>query len=39
MGPEEVANGQVAVKNLTSGEQVSVARDLLIDAVKKILNA
>lgn len=37
VGPDEVENGQVAVKNLLSGEQVIVKRDAAVDEVKKIL--
>jgi histidyl-tRNA synthetase len=37
MGPDEVEKGQVAVKNLTNGEQVSSPRESLIDAVRKII--
>src|SRR5215212_234897 len=37
LGPDEVAKGQVAVKNLLSGEQVSVAREELNAAIRKIL--
>ena len=39
MGPDEVENGRVAVKNLINGEQVSVARDTLVETVKRILNS
>jgi histidyl-tRNA synthetase len=37
LGPDEVEKGQVAVKNLTNGEQVSVAREALVDQIRKIL--
>jgi histidyl-tRNA synthetase len=37
MGPDEVENGRVAVKNLINGEQVSVPRDALVDEIRKIL--
>jgi len=37
LGPDEVAKGQVAVKNLLNGEQVSVAREELNAAIRKIL--
>jgi histidyl-tRNA synthetase len=39
LGPDEVEKGQVAVKNLINGEQISVSRDALIDTVKSIINA
>jgi histidyl-tRNA synthetase len=39
MGPDEVEKGQVAVKNLINGEQISVPRETLIDTVNRILNA
>ena len=39
LGPDEVENGRVAVKNLVNGEQVSVQREALIDTVNSILNA
>jgi histidyl-tRNA synthetase len=39
LGPDEMERGQVAVKNLINGEQVSVARDDLIDTLKGILNS
>jgi histidyl-tRNA synthetase len=38
LGPDEVEKGQVAVKNLINGEQVSVARDALVDTIKNILD-
>ena len=37
-GPDEAQNGQVVVKNLRSGEQVQVAREALVQAVKGLLN-
>lgn len=37
LGPDEVEKGQVAVKNLVSGEQVSVARGNLVEQVRKIV--
>ena len=37
MGPDEVANGRVAVKNLVNGEQVSIERESLVDEIRKIL--
>ena len=39
LGPDEVEKGQVAVKNLINGEQVSVQREAVIDTVKSILHA
>jgi histidyl-tRNA synthetase len=38
IGPDEVENGQVAVKNLSSGEQVVVAREAAAGEVKKIVS-
>jgi histidyl-tRNA synthetase len=37
LGPDEVEKGQVAVKNLLNGEQVSVAREGLIAEIRKII--
>jgi len=37
VGPDEVENGQVSIKNLSNGEQVVVAREAVADEVKKIL--
>ena len=37
LGPDEVDKGQVAVKNLVSGEQVSVTRGALVEQVRKIV--
>lgn len=39
LGPDEVEKGQVAVKNLVNGEQVSVRREALIDTVRRIISA
>jgi histidyl-tRNA synthetase len=39
VGPDEVEKGQVAVKNLVNGEQVTVARDAVANIIRKILNA
>ena len=39
LGPDEMEKGQIAVKNLINGEQVSVARDVLVDTLKGILNS
>lgn len=38
LGPDEVEKGQVAVKNLINGEQVSVPRDTIVDTIKDIVN-
>ena len=37
LGPDEDAKGQVAVKNLSNGEQVTVARELLVDTVRTVI--
>jgi len=37
IGPDEVEKGQVAVKNLINGEQVSVPREALVDQIRRIL--
>jgi histidyl-tRNA synthetase len=37
IGPDEAANGQVAVKDLSSGEQVTVTREAAAEAVRKII--
>ena len=37
LGPDELEKGQVAVKNLISGEQVSVRREALADEIRKIV--
>lgn len=37
IGPDEAAQNQVAVKDLTSGEQVVVARADVVDAVRRLL--
>jgi len=39
LGPDEMEKGQVAVKNLINGEQVSVARDGLVEILKGVLNS
>jgi histidyl-tRNA synthetase len=39
MGPDEMANSRVAVKNLMNGEQIRVSRDAVADTVRNILNA
>lgn len=37
LGPDEAEKGQVTVKNLINGEQVSVRREDLLDQVRKIV--
>jgi histidyl-tRNA synthetase len=37
VGPDEVANGAVAVKNLGTGEQVVVTREAMVDTVKGLV--
>jgi histidyl-tRNA synthetase len=37
IGPDEAANSQVAAKNLTSGEQVVINRESILDEVRKLL--
>ena len=37
VGPDEAANGQVAVKNLVNGEQVKVKSEAVLDEIRKIL--
>lgn len=37
VGPDEAANGQVAVKNLVNGEQVTVKREAVVEFIRKIL--
>ncbi len=37
IGPDEASNGQVAVKNLGSGEQVLVSRQAAVDVIRKFL--
>ena len=37
LGPDEVENGQVAVKNLMNGEQVIVGKDAVVEVVREIL--
>ena len=39
VGPEEVEKGLVVVKNLSNGEQVQVARDDILESIKRVLNA
>jgi len=37
VGPDEAANGQAAIKNLVSGEQVIVKREAAAESIQKIL--
>ncbi|MBL8078853.1 MAG: histidine--tRNA ligase [Anaerolineales bacterium] len=37
IGPDEAANGQVAVKSLTTGEQVIVKREAVADEIRRLL--
>ncbi len=37
VGPDEAANGLAAVKNLLSGEQVTVTREALVDEIRKVI--
>jgi len=37
LGPDEEAKGQVVVKNLSNGEQVTVARAALLETVRKVI--
>jgi histidyl-tRNA synthetase len=39
IGPDEVEQRRVAVKNLVNGEQISVPREGLIESLRRILNA
>lgn len=38
LGPDEVENGLVVIKNLTNGEQVQVGREAVLESIKGILN-
>ena len=38
LGPDEINNGQVAVKDLSSREQISLPRDGLAQALLKLLD-
>ncbi len=38
LGPDEVENGLVVIKNLTNGEQVQVRREAVLESIKGILN-
>ena len=37
LGPDEAENGQVAVKNLLTGEQVIIAQDAVVESIKAIV--
>lgn len=37
IGPDEVTNGQVAIKNLGTGEQATVKREAIIEEIRKLL--
>ena len=37
IGPDEAANGQVAVKNLATGEQVVVTREAAVETIRGLL--
>ncbi|MGB7872849.1 MAG: histidine--tRNA ligase [Anaerolineales bacterium] len=37
LGPDEAEKGQVAVKNLANGEQVTVAQDAVVEVIRGIL--
>ncbi|HLF74625.1 MAG TPA: histidine--tRNA ligase [Anaerolineales bacterium] len=39
LGPDEDAKGQVVVKNLLNGEQVTVAREAVTGAIRDLINA
>ena len=39
IGPEELEKGLVVVKNLSNGEQVQVARDGVLESIRRVLNA
>jgi histidyl-tRNA synthetase len=39
LGPDEVEKGQVTVKNLMKSEQVTVARDAVVETIRGILDA
>ena len=39
VGPDEAEKGLVMVKNLSNGQQVQVARDAVVESVRKELNA
>ena len=37
IGPDEAANGQVAVKDLSTGDQVTVKNEAVVEAVRKLI--
>ena len=37
IGPDEAANAQVAIKNLMTGEQVTVKREAVVSEIQKIV--
>jgi histidyl-tRNA synthetase len=39
VGPDEAANGAVAVKNLGTGEQVVVTREAMVEAIRGVVHA
>jgi histidyl-tRNA synthetase len=39
LGPEEAEKGLVVVKNLTTGEQVQVKKEAVLESVRRVLNA
>lgn len=39
LGPDELSNGQVAIKDLRSGEQHSVSQDILAGEIKRLLSS
>jgi histidyl-tRNA synthetase len=38
IGPDEAANGQVAVKSLRTGEQVVVTRDAVVEKIRELMS-
>jgi histidyl-tRNA synthetase len=39
IGPDEAANGQVALKSLSNGEQITVKREAVVSEVEKLLKS
>jgi histidyl-tRNA synthetase len=39
VGPDEAAQGKVAVKNLGTGEQVIVTREAMVETIRGLVNA
>jgi histidyl-tRNA synthetase len=39
LGPDELEKSRVAVKNLISGEQISIPRERLVETVRSILQS